>query len=65
MFGALDLELSVSVLSKWWTVSTEKRGVSVFVRTFLALGTSTANWPQNEKLHSKNMTVNARTKLST
>jgi len=64
-FGGLDLELCVSVLSQRWTVFVEIRGVSVFVRTFLAFGTSTASWPRNEKRHSKNMTVNARTKLST
>src|SRR5262249_37725336 len=64
-FGGLDLELCVSVLSQRWTVFAENRGPSVFVRTFLAFGTSTASWPRNEKRHSKNMTVNARTKLST
>jgi hypothetical protein len=65
LLGGLDLELCVSVLSQRWTVFVEIRGVSVFVRTFLAFGTSTASWPRNEKRHSKNMTVNARTKLST
>jgi hypothetical protein len=53
--GALDLERCVSVLSQRWTVFGEIRGSSVFVRTFLDLGTLTANWPRNETLHSKNV----------
>jgi hypothetical protein len=58
--GVLVLELHVSVLSHRWTVSLGFTALSVFVRTFSAFGTSTANWSQNEKLHST-MTVNART----
>src|SRR6266498_1769975 len=57
---ASDLEPHVSVLSYGWTVLTPITALSVFVQTFFALGTLTANCLQNEKLHSRT-TINART----
>jgi len=52
--GALDLEPAVSLLSYGWTVQRRNTPLSVFVRTFFALGTSTAKWARNEKSHSTN-----------
>ena len=51
---ALDLECCVSVLSHGWTVYEGIKAYPCSYGRFLGLGTLTANWPRNEKLHSTN-----------